>query len=491
MTLTAQGNHETGSHGKAPLPEEAKVGVPAAETLAEFAIELFQNGMPQRVHNYVIGLLADQIGLQLACAKLPWSKVVWEYAFDTGAPGRSTIFNYGQQTNAEFAAFCNAAFGHGQDFDDTCQLVQTHPGAVIIPTAMAIGEQVGASGQEVIRAIGAGLEVMLRVAHSVSPDCLRRGHHTPPASGPFGAAIAAGLLLGLDRDRLVEALAIAGSFSGGLIEYTQSGGSVKRIHTAIPTTSGIRAANLAMRGLTGPHTVLDGVKGFCRVFADNPHIERLTEGLGQEWIIERVALKNYNCCYFIHAPLEAAMQLVAEEKIDPAGIARIDVGTSAHGAVHVGTIVNPVDPLGGQFSVQFTLGLALLEETPGLNSYTDAQLGNDTLQEFARKVTVYTDQIAEAEYPGNWGGIVTVVTYAGDRFERRVRFAKGTPENPMSPTEIWQKFYANTEGILSPERRVMIHGLIDGIDGLAAINELTDLLVADVPTDNTVVEAVR
>jgi 2-methylcitrate dehydratase PrpD len=449
----------------------------AAQALARFARRQMEAPTtPERVTNKTMQLVVDQIGLQLGCAELPWSRAVHDYIASFSALGPATVVAYGGKVHPEHAAFANATFGHGQDFDDTCMRVQTHVGASVIPVAIAVGEEVGASGEAVLRAASAGLEVMLRVAHSVSPGCLRRGHHTPPAAGPFGAAVAAGLLRDLSAPVLTQAIAIAGSFSGGLIEYTQGGGSVKRIHSAIPTTAGIRAASLAAAGLTGPVSVLDGQKGFCRVYSDTPAPERLTADLDETFLLDDVGLKAYNCCYFIHAPIEALLEIVRVTGTHPDDIDRIDVGTCAHGRVHVGSIAEPTDQLGAQFSVQFSLALALLREAPGIDSYTTAQLDDPQLRDFARRVSVHEDQAATAEYPGNWGSIVTVKTRGGRTYRRRVRFPRGTAENPMSNREIWEKFSRNTEPVLGPRRSAEVRDCLTRLYQLGDIRELTALL---------------
>jgi 2-methylcitrate dehydratase PrpD len=471
----AQAWASTRTHTDSTASSTTSVDLTAAERLARFAAGVLATPLDERLRAKVQQLVVDQIGLQVAGCDFPWSQAVYDYALDTSTTGRSTIICHGTKCHPEQASFVNATFGHAQDFDDTCMEVQTHVGAVVMPTAIAVGEHVGASGEEVLRAAAAGSEVMLRAAHAVSPDCLLRGHHTPPAAGPFGAAIAAGLLVGLDEERLAQAMAIAGSFSGGLLEYTQGGGSVKRIHMAIPTTAGIRAALLAKRGMTGPPGVLDGSRGFCRVFADNPAPERLTDGLGERYLIDLIGLKAYNCCYFIHAPLEALLNLRQAHGLDPSEIVRVEVGLSTAGKEHVGVIQRPKDALGAQFSVAFSLALGLLEGPPGSFSYTEEQLADERLHEFASRVHVYKDATATAEYPGNWGGVVTVVTPRGS-FTERVRWPRGTPQNPMSDKEVRDKFFANTTAAFGGTRAAEVYDCLSRLPSLPAITDLTALL---------------
>lgn len=451
----------------------------ATRELVKFARECYRSNLSNALSDKLKSLVFDQIGLQIGCATLPWCKTTYNYYSKIfPVQGKSTIAYYGDKVSPEQAAFANGTFGHGQDYDDTCLKVQTHPGAVIIPVALAMGEEVGASGHQVLKAIAAGMEVMLRVAHSVSPGCLQRGHHTPQATGPFGAAITAGLLLGLDEEQLVNAMGIAGSFSGGLIEYTQSGGSVKRIHTAIPTTAGIRAAYFAADGLTGPSTVLEGKKGFCTVYSDTTNLSRLTDRLHERYLIHEVALKYYNCCYFIHAPLEATLTLANQHGLAPGAIKNIRVGTSKHGTVHVGRIKEPHDALGAQFSVQYTLALALLKEIPGLESYEDENLWNQEIRQYAARVDVFEDPTCTAEYPENWGSIVEIETTDGKTLSHRVRFPIGNPENPMSDEQIRDKFMRNVKGKISDIQAEALYKKINAIETLADAKELTQLMVA-------------
>ena len=447
--------------------------------LVEFGMNTYKSALPYRLKNKLKELIIDQIGIQIGCAKFPWSQAVYKHARFFPSHGKSTIVYYGDHLSPEQSAFVNACFSHSQDFDDTCLKVQTHPGAVVIPVAFAIGEEIGASGEEILRAIAAGMEVMLRVAYSVSPDCLKRGHHTPPAAGPFGAAMTAGLLMGLNEEQLLNAMGIAGSFSGGLTEYTQSGGSVKRIHTAIPAMAGIRAAYLAKLGMTGPATVLEGKKGFCNVFADNGDISRLTNKLYEEYLIESVALKAYNCCYFIHAPLKGLLSICNEHHLHSDEITGVTVGTSEYGTVHVGQIPEPTDALGAQFSLHFTLALGLLHEPPNIYTYSNENLMNSQIRSFARKITVYEDEICTKEYPNNWGAVVNVMTRSKQVFSKRIRYPKGNPENPMDKNEIKEKFYRNTFQMIGKDAAETIYSKLTKIDTIPHVSDLTELFIKD------------
>lgn len=451
---------------------------PYTKILVAYAQDLYERGLPRSLERKVKELIQDQIGLQLGCSEFSWSQAVYKYQQESAlSVGQSSVFHYGDKVSPEIAAFINSTFGHAQDFDDTCLMVQTHPAAVIVPVGMAIGEAVGASGKEVLAAIACGLEVMVRIAHSVSPGCLQRGHHTPQATGPYGAAITAGLLLGLRDEKLLNAVAISGSFSGGLIEYTQSGGSTKRIHCAIPTTAGIRAAYFAKNGLTGPHTVLEGKKGFCKVYSDTTVLERLTDNLGTRFIVEHVDLKKYNCCYFIHCPLEATLELIEENHLNSSEIEKILVGTCKHATTHVGKIRRPTDALGAQFSTAFVLSLGILKEIPGVDSYSDEIIADSEILAYTDKIDVYEDTICTSEYPSNWGAIVTIRMKDGREFVRRKRDPKGSINNPLSRDELFEKFSRNLGNTgYSIYRARHIFNEIEYLEQYRRISDFTNLL---------------
>lgn len=454
--------------------------ITATKKLVNFAQHLYQNGLRNDIREKIKQLIIDQFGVQLGSTHFTWSKAVYQYHHITRAFGKASIIVSGEKTSVEQAAFINSTYGHAQDFDDTCLEVQTHPGAVVIPVGLAMAEEVNASGEQTLRAIAAGIEIMLRIAHSVSPGCLMRGHHTPQAVGPFGAAITAGLLLGLNESQLINSVGIAGSFSGGLTEYTQSGGSVKRIHTAIPTTAGIRAAYFAKFQLTGPSSVLEGKKGFCNVYSDTTNLNRLTEGLYEQYLISHVALKYYNCCYFIHAPLEATLNLVKQNNIVLDNITKIKIGACQHSTIHVGKIIQPTDELGAQFSTSFTISLALLKETPDLYSYTPERLRDPAILAFAKKISMYEDNICSKEYPQNWGAIVTIFTKDNQKFQKRLRYPKGTINSPMTIEDIQQKFMRNTTKYFSECLATKIFNISMNLEKCCNISELTHLLVSDV-----------
>ena len=225
--------------------------------------ELTFDDLPAEVVQKVKVHTLDQLGCQLAFATLPWSQSVYKYTQAKHSSGNSTVSYYGDKVNAEDAAFCNSAIGHGFELDDDDLTTSAHPGVAILPVAISLGEDQGASGKDTIVGAVAGLETMLRFCRAA--DSMRHRFFQCTAVGAaFGAAMAAGKLIGAYEDVLRNALAIATTQASGNSEYSCSGGSVKRTLAAIGGYAGIRSALLAQAGITGPADAFEGRKSFIR-----------------------------------------------------------------------------------------------------------------------------------------------------------------------------------------------------------------------------------
>lgn len=446
----------------------------ASSQLIEYALSAFEEGVPEEVTKIAIQAIIDQYGLQIGGSEFPWSKSIYRYikAY-SGDKGSSTVTRYGDHLPLTQAAFVNGCFAHAQDFDDSHQEAQTHPGSVVIPAAIAVGGQLDLPGRTVLKAIIIGMEVMLRLAHSLCPSCIEGGHHTPPTIGPFGSAIACGLLLGLNKNQLINALGICGSYSGGLVEYTLSGGSVKRIHTGLGARAGLEAALLAKEGLTGPITIIDGDKGMWAVYGrGNAFKERLLDRIGERYMLTTIMFKPYNCCYLIHPAIQGFLEICQKENISASDIESVTVGMSAFSISHAGKITIPEDELGAQFSTSFTLALSLIEGAPGMWSYTTSALTNKSILALARKITVFKDEEANREFPQKNGCIINLQTTKGQAFSIRIKDPKGSPENQLTCDDVKQKFLSNVIPVLGAEQAAIAYTTFSQFDRLDSVRGL-------------------
>jgi 2-methylcitrate dehydratase PrpD len=450
--------------------------------LAAYAAEFRLADASAEVVRFAKRAVLDQLGCQIAGATLPWSLQFRDAVLSTGTGGDATVAYHGDRVSVDNAAFLNSAFGHGNEMDDASVRTPSHCGAVAVPAGIAVAEHVRSPGSRVLEAVIVGYEVMMRISYATEPQMRRRGHHSPTAIGPFGAAAAAAHLMGLDKSATLNALAIAGSHAAGLAEYTRGGGSVKRIHCAIATAAGVRSAIMAAHGITGPPAVLEGERGFCKVFAGESDVTQLTRGLGSVYLILETGFKRYSCAFITHTALEAMDAIVAREGIAPADIAAIVVGASADNVKHF--YPGPYPPtnlVSAQFSMGYCLAQRLLRGGNGFWDWHAEDLGAPDLAALAARVTTVVDPIAEDERRDNMGTLVSVTTHDGRVFEERQRYSKGLPENPMSDAEFRDKF----NGLAVPQLGGHVADEIAGlVENLADANDVSDLVRASVRAAN-------
>jgi 2-methylcitrate dehydratase PrpD len=445
-----------------------------AAKLAAYAIRAFrEESFPDNVRVMAVQAIIDQYGLQIGGSEFSWSKAILNYTRKYTGTGNSSVTRYGDKLPPIQAAFLNSSFSHAQDFDDSHQEAQTHPGSVVIPAAIALAEDLNLSGEVTLRAIIIGMEIMLRLAHSLCPACIEGGHHTPPTIGPFGSAIACGLLLNLTEKQLTNALGICGSYAGGLVEYTHAGGSVKRIHTALGARAGLEAALLAKEGLTGPDTVIEGKKGMWAIFGrDNALPERLFDKIGKRYMLSTLMFKPYNCCYLIHPAIQLFLELCEKNNISSHQIKSVTVGFSQFSISHAGKIIIPKDELGAQFSTSFTLALALIKEPPSMYSYNKNSLFDPEILTLAKKISTYEDAKAQAEFPKKNGCIIHIYTNDETIFSARITDPKGSPDNLLTSEDVKEKFLKNTIPVINKDKALALYQALENFSSFLHIKTL-------------------
>ena len=452
-------------------------------TLAHWAAGLRLDDVPSQVRDYAKRFILDNFGCQIAGATLPWSQTYYDVMKATRSGSHATVSYYGDKMSPDDAAFLNSTFNHANETDDTHLKSPTHPGGIAVPAATAMAEYAKATGEKLLVAVIVAYEIQIRISWACSPYLIYRGHHPPVGVGPFGAAAAGAVLMGLDEETTLNALAIAGSHSAGLIEYTKTGGSVKRIHSAIPTAAGVRAALFAKAGITGPHSILEGEKGFCKVFAVDYDLKRLTDGLGTLYHTLDNALKPYSCCHLIHAAFDTLDAVRDKVAFGPDDVEQVLVYTNSEQILsHIGSIIEPEDILGAQFSLPFSLAMRLHNTGRGVNGgngfwdYPKVDVKDPALLKTARKVKCLVPTNSEWKAVDKGAGM-EVILKDGRRLKEIVAYSKGLPENPMSEAEVEEKFHSLVDPILPPGRARQIIEAVREVEKLRNVDELMQLLV--------------
>lgn len=453
-------------------------------TLANWVANLRYEDIPENVREVTRQFILDNFGCQIAGATLPWSESYYDVIRRTRTGSHSTVAYFGEKYSPDDAAFINSTFNHANETDDTHLKSPTHPGGIAVPAALAMAEYSKADGKKFLVAVVAAYEIQIRISWACSPFLIYRGHHPPVGVGPFGAAAASAVLMGFSAEQTLNALAIAGSHSAGLIEYTKTGGSVKRIHSAIPTQAGVRAALFAEAGITGPHSILEGEKGFCKVFAGEYDLNRLTEELGTRYHTLDNALKPYSCCHLIHAAFDALDLVRDKESLTPENVKAIKVYTNSEPILsHIGSITEPYDILGAQFSLPFSLAMRIHHGGRGVNGgngfwdYPTVNLKDPELLNTARKVRCVVATNNEWERVDKGAGI-EIETTDGRTIKQIVPFSKGLPENPLSKAEIGEKFHSLVDPVLPASQASEIVRAVNDVQNIQNIEDLVRLLIA-------------
>lgn len=455
--------------------------------VARLITDLSYDAIPPAALAGVRRLMQDQLALQVGCSTLPWCRTTSELTRRRHVPGRARITASGDRMSAGDAAFVNATYGHSFEYDDAHRSSSSHPGSTVVSAALAIGEELDATIGEVVTGLVAGYEVYTRIGKLAAPELLERGWHPHSLLANFGAAAVAAKMHHLDPERTLDALSIAMSHASGTTEYSSGGGSIKRLHAGIGTRNGIRSAEMAAAGITGPGSFLTGNKGFLRTHVGRGAPDTAAEafGLDQPFEVEKVWIKPYCCCGINHAYIDGARSL--GDRIGD--VKRVRLGIQSGGDVVVGNqnesawTPQRLDHL--QYSLPFQFSLALLGYGNGFSThhaYFEGRLdlGPDSdVAALARKVEIVVDPVLDTEYPGRWVADIAIEYADGTTRTAFVDNPSGTAENPVSQDELDAKFHDLTDGPLGAHRASMLLDAVQRLDPSTAATGFVDLLQTD------------
>jgi 2-methylcitrate dehydratase PrpD len=414
----------------------------AKETVqvAEYAAYCRYDDIPSDVVERAKQCIADTIATIIFGYDLPWSRIVVAYAERNGTGGKSRILGRGGgRVHAPAAALANGALAHAFEMDNlTWPSTGVHPGATLLASGLAVAQERGIGGRELIAAFVGGAEVMIRIGRATKHSNEGRGFHAPGTTGPFGAAVACGKLMGLDDERMRNALGIAGSLACGIMEFARSGtgAMVKRLHLGRAAESGVLAASLAADGFTGPASVLEGKFGFLRVFCgDEFDASELTRDLGSSYATRSIMLKRFPCHITAHTSVQAILDLRAEHGYAAADVEAIHIAGNDKMA-GVNNIRAPTDIMMAQYSIPFCVALAHVRDPHDPRSFDQTALADPQIRSLCERVTIAIGE----DRPTPLAADITVTLRDGRVFTRRVADFKGTPARPLDRAELRDKF---------------------------------------------------
>lgn len=453
-------------------PEPTAAGPTMA--LAHWIASLTYADLPARTREVVRIAILDTVGCGVYGYETPWTKMLLAWAQAGGGKGKARAWGAGRPAlRAADAAMVNGTAAHAFELDDYHNS-KLHPGAVVIPAALAIAEEQHVSGERLVTAIAAGYEVMIRSSLALQPSAARlRGWHLTGVCGPFGAAAACALLLGFDAERTAWALGLAGTQGAGLWAFNADGTMSKRLHAGKAAHSGVLAAELAASGFTGPTQIYefhDG--GFLKAHSDASDPAPLTQDLGRVYHLDTTAIKPYSCCGSTHAYVDAALALRRKlgNAWDPARPVR--VGMSKVVDVQCGFDYKPSTALNAQMSLRYVLAAALTDGQVLPQQFGDERMRDPSLGALAAKLELVDDPALDKLYPEHFAGWVAA-KIDGDWMRVDIMDPTGSPAAPIDAEGVKAKFAGINPGL--PIDRISAVAL--DIERHSA-RELIDLLAA-------------
>ena len=443
------------------------------EQLADFVVRTRAADIPESVIDDASGFVLDWLGC--AIAGLPTRPAVAVTRHTEQQPaGVASVLGLREGRSPQVAAFHNGAVSHIVEMDDVDRGSVTHPGAVMIPAAFAMAERLGSSGRDLLAAVVLGYEVAIRIGESVGKTHYFHWHNTSTC-GVFGAAAAAGWLLGLGREQMVWALGNAGTMAGGLWQFIQEGAMSKHVHTGRAAANGLLAAELAEFDFTGARNILEGSQGFYAATAPDGDPSAVTRGLGEgSWKLPGVSIKPYPSCRHTHSSVDAALRLREQVgQIEPEQVERLEVD-GYHSILDLCDNPNPRSLYAAKFSVHYTAARALLDGHLRLTDFSDEAIADPRTARLMAKTTARLDERLDRLYPTQFPARLTLTMVDGRVLTEEVLTPKGDPENALSRQELESKFLGMLGGTAYEGRE---QELLETVRGLARRENVGGLLV--------------
>ncbi len=452
-------------------------------TLAEYVAKLRYEDLPKEVIKQAKLLTLHVLGVSLAGCPLKQGKDAIALAKDMGGEKKeSTIVGDGSKVSCVQAAFANGTLADVLDWED-CSWTG-HPSAGAIPAALAVGERIRATGKDFITSVVSGYEVYQRIAMAVQPTLEFRSKHGWGLTSwqIFAAAIPAAKLLKLDKNKMLQAIGIAGALTpivNSKINVSRS--DMYHYQHGLACRDGVVSALVAESGINGLEDMLDGETGYGVSISDICQWDWMTKGLGKDYLIMETLFKYWPVNMWIQQHLDIVNEIMKEEKINADNVAEIIVSPSITHKTCNRMIYRPEGYSGitdAQFSIPYCIAAFLLEPEPGPNWFTDEKLKDPKVLRLASKVKATGSELIlfnafkmfqEGKYPEM---SVEIIRNDGRHFRKTLPFPKGHPKNRLTDEEYKDRFRRGASFMLKSDK---IERAIEKVFGLEELNDVSDV----------------
>lgn len=450
----------------------------ASQKLGEYIYNTKYDLLPEEVKKEAKARIADVIGIGLSGSKTDAAKIE-KFCISKGGEGEATVWGSGNKTSPAYASLANGTMVFHLELDDVHRTSHTHPGVSCIPAAIALCEEKHLSGKDLIEAVVVGYDASIRIGLAVSPSIyVDRTFLAPGTLSVFGASAAAAKLMGLDAITAGKAIGAASYFGPtACYESFKLGAGIKDMIMGWGNLSGIYSAELAQIGCGGPDTAIEGDFGFCKTTSAHFDISRLYDRLGTYHEILFTGVKPYACCRQHHAAIDCMLELREKHQFKLSDVKHVKVRTFVVSSR--GNKKCPESVPEAKYSIPYIMAVALKYGMVWREQFTEELIKSEELLNFASIVDVEPDYELDKLYDEKWPSIVEVTLKDGRTLSARRDLPKGEPEFPCTPEDIKDKFLSLASDAVSQQRAEEIWNVIDNLENVHNITELTKLLVSD------------
>lgn len=409
----------------------------ATRLLAEYVVGVDYDKLPADVVAATRTAFIDWVACATIGSRTRQGKAVAAIARAERANPEATLFADGSETSATWAAFANGAGSHSIELDDIHLPSIVHGGVAMVAAALAVAQRKKASGRQLIEALVAGFDVEYRIGEAVARSHYEKFHSTGTI-GTFGAAAAAGKLMGLNVEQMRWALGNAGSQAAALWQYLKVGDDTKVLHPGKSCMNGVMAAALAEQGFTGSIDIIEGERGFVATMSDEVDWDRITDRLGSYYKVMENGYKIHACCRHGHVTIDETLRMANDNDLTADKVKKVVVKLNSNSFITIDD-PNPPSPYKAKFSAQFMVASGILHRRVGLEAFSSERLADPKIRDLMKRVEIVEEPHFNQGFPDKWTAEVAIETTAGKRLTGKSDMPRGEWVNPVPASRIEEK----------------------------------------------------